>query len=709
MASKFSYNPWEVSDLVSGIDKGSIRLPDIQRPFVWSNSKVRDLVDSMYRGYPVGELMFWRNAAQEHTRVIGETDNKTQDATFQVVDGQQRLTSLYAVVKGLTVWRGDYSREKVVISFNPLTERFEVPNAATRRSSEWIDDITEIFADSFAARDAYLDTLRADPKVDVDRELERRVERVIRDVDDLLKYEFTVVQIKEEVDREVVADVFVRINSEGQTLTASDFILTWLSVFWEEGRGDLETWARNSRFTPEGLASALNERVSWTPFNPFMKFEAGQILRVAVAVGLKRARLQDAYNYLRGRDPRNRTIDPALRETALAELKVGHAHAIKPVHWDEFLKVLERAGFRNSDMVSSRTTVLYTYALWIIGRVEFKVPVDDLREVMARWYFMAAISGRYTGSSETRMQEDLNRLEALEPAATAFVESMNQQIDSAVPADWWNVTLVDGLVTSSSSAPVYLAYMAALNVLDADVLLATSKVKDWINPLRRQAKGIEKHHLFPKDYLKVHWGITDVKRTNQVANYALVEWSDNIDISNAAPSEYWPRQTSEKRLEGERLSRQAGWHALPANWTELPYDEFLQQRRRLIAKVIREGFLHLSDPNYVPDLTVDSEPEIAPPDLPTFETLVIDGVVPAGTILTASDSDVSIDAEVLENGYLKVGDRVYEDLDRAAGAAGADATSGWAFWFIKLEATDDEFEPLDAVRRRAALASDPQA
>lgn len=163
MPSKFSYNPWEVSDLVTGVDKGTIRLPDIQRPFVWSNSKVRDLTDSMYRGYPVGELMFWKNADQDHTRSIGDAHAKTQDMSFQVVDGQQRLTSLYAVVKGLAVWRGDYTREKVVISFNPLTERFEVPNAATRRSSEWIDDITEIFKDSFAARDAYLGALRKDP------------------------------------------------------------------------------------------------------------------------------------------------------------------------------------------------------------------------------------------------------------------------------------------------------------------------------------------------------------------------------------------------------------------------------------------------------------------------------------------------------------------------------------------------------------------
>lgn len=686
MSSKFSYNPWQVSDLVAGVNKGAVRLPDIQRPFVWSNSKVRDLIDSMYRGYPVGELMFWKNTDQEHTRTIGDADGKTQETSFQVVDGQQRLTSLYAVVKGLTVWRGDYSREKVVIAFNPLTERFEVPNAATRRSSEWIDDITAIFKDSFAARDAYLDALRSDPRIIVDRDLERQVERVIRDVDDLQKYEFTVVQIKEEVERETVADIFVRINSEGQNLTASDFILTWLSVFWEEGRTDLENWARNSRFTPQVLAQVLNERVEWTPINPYLTFDAGQILRVAVAVGLKRARLQDAYNYLRGRNPRTRMIDPSMRETALTQLKAGQAHAVKPLHWDEFLKVLERAGFRNSDMVSSRTTILYTYALWIIGRVEFKVPVDQLRDVMARWYFMAAITGRYTGSSETRMQEDLNRIAALAKDPGAFTANMNAQIDAAVPSDWWNVTLVDYLVTSSSTAPVYLAYIAALNILDADVLLATSKVKDWISPMRRSAKGIEKHHLFPKDYLETKLGIKDVKRTNQVANYALVEWSDNIDISNKAPGDYWPQQLAGKKLEGGRLTRQEDWHALPPGWTQCEYDEFLVQRRRQIAKVIRKGFQHLSDPNYIPDLAVEALPGNELLELPTFEELVVSGAIPAGTVLTAVDPDISVDVEVLEDGYIKVGDHAFEDLDRAAHAAGSDASSGWTFW---------EFQPAD--------------
>jgi hypothetical protein len=149
-------------------------------------------------------------------------------------------------------------------------------------------------------------------------------------------------------------------------------------------------------------------------------------------------------------------------------------------------------------MITSKNTVLYSYALWLLGRIDFKVPVDELREVMACWFFMSQITGRYTSSPETRAQEDLARLEDVPSTPATFVEVLEAQINAAVPSDWWSVTLPDDLSTSSAGAPAYVAYIAALNILDADVLLSTSKIKDWISPTRRTVKGIEKHHLFPK-------------------------------------------------------------------------------------------------------------------------------------------------------------------------------------------------------------------
>lgn len=705
MSRMFGHHPWTVGELVTGVDRGGVRLPDIQRPFVWPNAKVRDLVDSMYRGYPVGELMFWANRDTTHTKTIGAGE-KTQDASYQVVDGQQRLTSLYAVVKGLKVWREDYSRESIAIAFNPLSGRFEVPTPIIKKSVEWIPDIRTVFDDPINARFNYLTRLRTDDTRTVDADKERQVEIAITRLNQLLGYEFQVVQVKDEVDRELVADIFVRINSEGVNLSSADFILTWLSVFWEEGRSQLETWARNSRFTPAEVTNILNEPTKWTPNNPYMAFHAGQILRVVIAFGLNRARLADAYNALRGRDPRTRTIHPDRRDAELSKMKEGQAKVLDPLNWDEFLKVLERAGFRNKSMITSTSTILYSYALWLIGRKRFHVPVDELREVMARWFFMSQITGRYTSSPETRMQEELNRFEGLQETAAEFTKVLNTQIDAAVPADWWAVTLPDALDTSSAKSPAWVAYVAALNILDADVLLATSKVKDWINPTRTTVKGIEKHHLYPKAYLKRHLGLRSVRKINQVANFALVEWSDNISISDDAPMTYWPAEVNDKNIDETRRRRQEGWHALPENWTHLTYEEFLHQRRRLIAGVTYQAWLRLTDANYEPDLTrpeSDTDRDLNPLLLPSLEHLVTSGWLPPGTLLEPVDDASNTTAEVTEDGYLQVGDHTCETVDIAAREANADVESGWDYWRALLE-NDEEPVLLADLRIRAAQA-----
>jgi hypothetical protein len=186
--------------------------------------------------------------------------------------------------------------------------------------------------------------------------------------------------------------------------------------------------------------------------------------------------------------------------------------------------------------------------------------------------------------------------------------------------------------------------------------------------------------------------------------FAVFDEPTAVDISNKAPEVYWPEQIADKRLEGNRLTRQEGWHALPPDWATAEYNEFLVRRRRLIAKVIREGFQQLSDPNYVPDLSTEDQLRAEPIDLPSFEELVISGIIPAGTVLTAADADISVDAEVLDDGYIKVGDHTYEDLDRAAHAAGADASSGWTFWEVQLS-DDGDPRPLADIRSQVISAA----
>lgn len=701
MSDIFKHVPWKVRELVDNVSSGQVRLPDIQRPFVWKNAKVRDLVDSMYRGFPVGELMFWEGGDGAHVRKIGN-DDKAQRVSMQVIDGQQRLTSLYAAITGLEVWREDYSRERIRIAFHPQRERFEVPTPVLDHAPEWIPDIATVLNHgATAARKASVARLRSEAGQEPSEELEDQIDEALRRLERLMLYQFQVVQLGGDVDRETVANIFVRINSEGVSLGSADFILTWMSVFWEDGRSELEDFARNSRFPPEAISQITSTKVAWTPHNPFIFLDPDQIVRLVVAVGLHRGRLQDAYHALEGRDPRTRTIDPQQRARELERLQKGQAQALKPSHWDEFLKVLEHAGFRSKDMITSQNTVLYTYALWLLGRVEHGVPIDRLRELMACWFFMSQLTGRYTSSPETRIQEDISRLDGLsDGSADGFVAAMNGQIEAAVPPDWWRVTLPENLDTSATNGPSYAGYIAALNVLDADALLSTMKVKDWITPNRRLAKGIERHHLFPKGYLKSALGISAPKRVNQVANQALVEWSDNIRISDKPPREYWPQQLDAKPMPDHQVKRQQEWHALPEGWIAMDFDEFLRARRKLMAHVTHEGFKRLTDPSYEPDLSLPpTEPSAAEASLPSLESLVATGWLPVGTLLTPYDDEEGVAAEIAEDGKVQRRGQLYDSVERAARDNGSDLDSGWDYWAAHLA---DERALLADIRKRAS-------
>ena len=153
MASIFRTVSWEVQQLVNDVHSGKIQLPDLQRPFVWPTSKVRDLFDSMYRGYPVGELMFWDVATDGESRSISGDANFT--GQHQIIDGQQRLTSLYAAIKGFPVRDVNYNEKQIRIAFNPFSEKFEVRTPPIAKSPDWIEDISIYFANPFKAMKAF--------------------------------------------------------------------------------------------------------------------------------------------------------------------------------------------------------------------------------------------------------------------------------------------------------------------------------------------------------------------------------------------------------------------------------------------------------------------------------------------------------------------------------------------------------------------------
>ncbi|WP_458779865.1 DUF262 domain-containing protein [Arthrobacter sp. D3-16] len=275
MSTVFKPVGWKVQGLVDSVESGVVQLPDLQRPFVWPKSKIRDLLDSMYRGYPVGELMFWNVSQGESSRTISGATGRI--GAHQIIDGQQRLTSLYAVFKGAAVRDADYNSKTMTIAFNPITEKFEVANTAIGKSADWIGNVSDFFASTFKVRRSFKNRYK-EARGELTEEMEELIEERLGRLESLRNYEFTVVEIQPGADKKVVADIFVRINSEGVSLKASDFILTWLSVFWPEGRERLESFARDSRLTPQRASEIAGCTVSWTPINNYLAVDAGQLV-----------------------------------------------------------------------------------------------------------------------------------------------------------------------------------------------------------------------------------------------------------------------------------------------------------------------------------------------------------------------------------------------------------------------------------------------
>ncbi len=576
---------YTLKKLIEDISMGEIGLPDIQRPFVWPATKVRDLFDSMYRGYPIGYLLLWENGYSGEHRTVG-IDRKQKAPRLLIVDGQQRLTSLYAVIKGVPVVNKKFQQRTIRIAFHPLEEKFEVANAATDRDIEWIADIAALWQQGiteFSFIQGFLRRLRE--RRELSPAEEEKIPRTIGRLVKLLDYPLTALEISSSVDDDQVAEIFVRINSKGATLNQADFILTLMSVFWDDGRKELEGFCRQAKTLPKGNHSS--------PYNYYLHPNPDQLLRVSVALGFRRARLAHVYSLLRGKDLQTRQFSVEQRERQFAILREAQAYTLDLQHWHEFFKVLQRAGYLSAQHISSQMAIVYTYALWLIGKRDYHVENYRLREVMARWFFMSGLTSRYTGSPESRMEQDLALLREAD-TADDFVNVLDRQIGAVLTRDYWEVTLPNELETSAARNTGQFSYYAALCILEAPALYSRMKVANLLDPSTRAKKSaLERHHLFPRNYLQ-KMGIREVRVVNQVANYALVEWSDNISISDRAPREYVPEM--EERFTPEELELMYHWHALPPHWYEMDYFQFLPERRKRMAGIIREGFQVLEQP-----------------------------------------------------------------------------------------------------------------
>lgn len=582
---------YELSQLLGDIALGKLALPELQRPFVWNKTAVRDLLDSMYRGFPVGYLMLW-NATEVDSKIIG-VDGKQHTPTEFIVDGQQRLTSLYAVMKGAEVTFKNFSQGHIKLGFRPRDGQFEVADAAIEQDPEFLPNITALWVgEDWEVIEAFVARLRCSRPDALADGREKLLRTALGRLSGLQDFPFLAVQIGHEVDEEHVAEIFLRVNSGGTELKQADFILTLLSVFREQDRRRLEDFARLAKVVP-GTSTP-------SPYNHLIAPAADQLLRVAVLVAFQRGRLQSALALLRGASiDSGSVLSNAERNAQLERLTEAIDRALELTSWHEYIKTLMSAGFRRSNEISSQNNVVLVYALFLIGR-DYGLSYSELRTPIARYFFMSSLTGRYTGSFETQVTQDV---QAFTRATNGreYLEQLRQAIATRLTSDYWAITLPQALATTAARGPGLFAYAASLCLLNARVPPFVEKsadgdhkaavfLRDLFDPVVQAKKtAVERHHLFPRQYL-IGLGINAKRTINQVANLSYVEWPENLDISAVSPAEYWPKYAAQFSSD-DRFH-----HALPVGWERLSYDQFLEQRRQLLAQVIRRGFESIGAP-----------------------------------------------------------------------------------------------------------------
>lgn len=587
----FDNIPSKVGDLLNDVENGKVALPDLQRPFVWKDSKARDLLDSMLKGYPIGYIMLWKSPdGYETINHIGTNDKTYIQPDYLVIDGQQRLTALLAAIFGIKVKDKNYDARRIRIAFNPLTREFAVWTEAYERNPEWISEISSVFeADinhdvpKFRRQfiKEYNISRQKNGKDFLTDEEEETIETNLNDLLNLSIYTLPTLRINAKATEEDVAEIFVRVNSGGQKLTEKNFIETLLAVYDNDVHDRIDKFCAKSRIPMDG-----------TSYNFILKTDPSHLIRMAVAVGFRRARLRYAYMLMRGKNLETGVFSKEEREVNLLKFKNALDKVTNLNNWHTFMGLFADAGYITSNIVASTNAIVFCYVLYLIGKYDYKVPPVILQKIIKKWIFMSTITSFYTVSTESEVEKQLADLRNVH-TADAFVAYLDGVISTKFSDDYFNLTLPADLMSAAATSPAWFGYIAALNVLGTPMLFSTTTLAAKLLPgASGDKKAIDKHHIFPKNYL-TGIGYTSDRDRNQVANFTYLDYNTNIDISDDSPAEYVDRYR--QKLGDEGYKKSCAENALPVDFEKMSYPNFLEQRRKLMADIVKKAYQKLCE------------------------------------------------------------------------------------------------------------------
>lgn len=594
---RYSVTPHPIETILTWVKSGEIAIPEIQRPFVWEPTKVRNLLDSLYQGYPVGYLIAWRNPT------VKLKDGTPSAGKRILIDGQQRVTALMAALLGRDVLTKDYETVRIRIAFHPQEEKFEVANPAIRKDVAWIDDVMVVFSPDADLIELTEDYTAKNPGSD-----RKVVGKVLQKLSKIINNHVGIIDLAEDLDIETVTEIFIRVNSAGAELSQADFAMSKIAAN-ETYDGNLLRKAIDYfchlAVAPEFLARIEkgDKTFANSEFFPAMRWlkdvtddiydpKYTDMLRVAFTSEFRRGKLQDLVALLSGRNFETKQYEEAIAEESFARLKQGILQFINRTHFERITMILRSAGFATSDLIGGQNAVNFAYILYLRGRAE-SFPAADLERLVRRWYAMSILRGRYTGSPETAFDLDIRQVEALGLAGYA-----NTVIEAELPESFWTGMLPQLMDTSSSNSPYFLAYQAAqVKQGDRGFLSRDITVLDLL--MNRS----DVHHVFPKKHLKTQ-GLSR-GRYNQIGNFVLAQSEINIAIGHKSPEVYFLQLREQcsggkKKYGGitdlDELRSNMKMSCLPESLLdgEIPsYDDFLRERRKLMAQKIKTWFASL--------------------------------------------------------------------------------------------------------------------
>lgn len=596
---KFTLMQYSVNAILGLIEAEDFVIPEIQRPFVWKRSQVRDLIDSLYNGYPTGYIITWKNPDVK-TKDGGKANGKKV-----LIDGQQRITALMAAISGKEVLDDDFNKQRIKIAFNPLandeTKRFAVQDASHLKDKKWIPDISILFSTGFKQRAFENEYAKNNPDVDLDE-----LSEVLTKLKSIANRQIGVIELDATLDIDEVTEIFIRINSKGTSLSQSDFVMSKMaadSVHNGSLMRKTVDYFCHLAVKPDFYSHLVNDeefqnskyadKIKWlaNDYDDIYAPDYGDMLRVSFMHQFKRGKLADLVSLLSGRDFVTKEFRDDIVEESYKKLDDGIMNFINKYNFSQFIMAIKGAGFVSGKLLNSKMTVDFAYTLYLMLLADPQIPNAQIKRYVQKWFVLSTLTSRYIGSPETQMDRDMRNI-----AEKGFLQFLSEVEASSLSETFWNVTLPQNLETSSVNSPAFNIFLAAqINQNCNSLLMRGTKVNDLIT-----VSG-DVHHIFPKEYLKKN-GVTTKTKYNQVANYIYLDTQVNKAISDDAPAVYFSKvkeQCATKNIvlgniaEEKLLYENLADNCIPDNIFEMridDYDVFLQERRKLMSRLIQRYY-----------------------------------------------------------------------------------------------------------------------